>query len=285
MQIAVASFVVKPRHRLRPRAPGQIVGDTQLDAAGRTHSHAARRKTAAAPGQLGAVTHDDLAGRTFSGERTMVKKPDGDTDAAAAELQKLGLEALRAHGGSEVPAAPKFAAMLRNRPDLLLAMFRDRDDLLVPPVREYLRGVAAQARGPTVKPIKVREHRRQRQRTPEEKAAILRVTVSLFDRREINGRPVGDMRWGEVQHEVRDNAVNAASYLRLGTQATANALLLKKILDHAVVQDHSTKIRDVISPELFARLDEEATKEAPLFIEKGMRRYATSLETSKEIGP
>jgi hypothetical protein len=64
--IAVANLVVNPRGRLRPRAPGHHDGELQSATAGRTHSHAARRKTSAAPGHDRCDAQVKSAGRTYS---------------------------------------------------------------------------------------------------------------------------------------------------------------------------------------------------------------------------
>jgi hypothetical protein len=203
---------------------------------------------------------------------------------SSAELRKLAIEALRAHRGDPTAALAKFAAMLRKRNDLLDAIAFD-----------YLQSIQRKEKiepPPPEKPVKVREHRRQRQRTKEERNAALSVAArqvevlgSIFDQRQINGRPIGDMRWGELTRECRDNALNAASYLRLGAEATENALLLKKIHDFAVVDDHARKIRDVINAEQLDRLSQEARRETPHMIEIGMRQYAHAIEhtASKEI--
>jgi hypothetical protein len=65
--IAVANRVMNSTIQLRPRAPGQGRGELQPTAAGRTHSHAARRETPAAPGPFhrGCKAHGFTAGRTF----------------------------------------------------------------------------------------------------------------------------------------------------------------------------------------------------------------------------
>jgi hypothetical protein len=198
-------------------------------------------------------------------------------NTAGAELFKLGIDALRGHGGSAEKAASKFCQMLRKRNDLLNAL-----------VLEFLRRVAADmgTQAPaSIKNIKVREHRRHRPRTEEERTGALvaagtaiEAMRSIFDERHIDGRPIGDLRWGELLGMVHTNANNAASYLRLGTEATENAILLDKIEAFAQVEDHSTKIRQVLSATDLERLSNEAHREAPRLVELGMKYYATTIE-------
>jgi hypothetical protein len=199
-------------------------------------------------------------------------------NTAGAEAYKLGVDALRGHGGSAERAAPKFCNMLRKRNDLLNAL-----------AVEFLRWVAidmgTQPRPVSIKNIKVREHKRHRPRSEEERTGALiaagtavEALRSIFDERHIDGRPIGDLRWGELQGMVHTNANNAASYLRLGTEATENAILLDKIEAFAQVEDHSRKVRQVLSAADLERLDGEARREAPRLVELGMKYYATTIE-------
>jgi len=165
-------------------------------------------------------------------------------------------------------------------------------DLLEWLALDYLKRLAANLpksesdRG-TVKAHPVREHRR---RTKEERAASIAAELTaagaIFNIRKIKGRPIGDLRWGELSKLVADFAVDAASFLRQGTDATTDALLLKKVFDFAQVDDHSRRVREVIGGNELARLDREAQMEAPRIIEKGMRDYAdklTKYSTTEEI--
>jgi hypothetical protein len=199
-------------------------------------------------------------------------------NTAGAEVYKLGVDALRGHGGSAEKAAPKFCNLLRKRNDLLNAL-----------AIEFLRWVAAdmgtQPSPVSIKNIKVREHKRHRPRSEEERTGALiaagtavEALRSIFDERHIDGRPIGDLRWGELLGMVHTNANNAASYLRLGTEATENAILLDKIEAFAQVEDHSRKIRQVLSAADLERLAVEARREAPRLVELGMKYYATTIE-------
>lgn len=208
-------------------------------------------------------------------------------NTAGAELFKLATDALRHHGGSAEKSVGKFSQMLRKRNDLLTAL-----------ALEFLRRVAADmaATAPPVRPVKevdVRKHQRHRPRTEAERAGAMvaagtavQAMRSIFDERYIDGRPIGDLRWGELRAMVHANATSAASYLRLGTEATENAILLDKIEAFAQVENHSTKIRQVLTAGDLKRLDEEARREAPRLVEMGMRYYTDAVEQrrSQEIG-
>jgi hypothetical protein len=121
----------------------------------------------------------------------------------------------------------------------------------------------------------------QRRRTPDERAAAIAAkaasAVAIYSARKINGRAIGEIRWGELRSLVAANANNAASYLRQGTTATADAILLKKIWDHAQVDDHSRKVREVVNAQELMRLDRDAARQAPQIIERTMREYTERL--------
>ena len=221
-------------------------------------------------------------------------------DVAASELHSSAVQAIRGHAGSAADAAGKFARLLRSRADLFDAL-----------VRGYLLQVAGDMKlaGDPIAPLPAprdvrvskmtipqhdrRAHQRSRRRTATEKAAAIRVAGqinealrSVFDRRVIDGRAIGDLAWGELGTLVDANANNAASYLRLGTDATENAIILAKVHAHANVQDHRTKIRDVLTEEQLKQFEEEARAEAPLVVQMGMHRYRETIRnfrTSLEV--
>ena len=153
-------------------------------------------------------------------------------------------------------------------------------------------GIAAVAVDTRPKDVEVRKHDRHRKRTTAEREAALRVAGieaaeirTVFEHR-VNGRAIGDLRWGELGAMVRDNAVDAASFLKLGTEATANAILLFKVQRHASVDDHSTLVRQVITAAQLQAFVDEAYAEAPRFVEAGMRTYAKAVaEHRGEIAP
>lgn len=203
-------------------------------------------------------------------------------NTAGIELKKMATEALRSNGGSVEQATVKMTRSMRKRDDLLAAL-----------VRDFLQRVAAETPvAAREKKVDVREHKRQRPRTAAERSGALvaagtavQALRSIFEQRIIDGRPIGDLRWGELRAMVHANASSAASYLRLGTEATENAILLDKIEAFAQVEDHSTKIRQVLTAQDLERLDAEAQREAPRLVEMGMRYYTTTVEQrrSREI--
>jgi hypothetical protein len=201
------------------------------------------------------------------------------TKDSTTELRQRAVEILRANAGNISKATAPFCALLRKRADLL-AVLAD----------PYLARLAAEVKA---KPIAVRAHRRQRKRTATERAAAMHVAGeqvaalrSVFDR-QIDGRPIGDLAWGELRAMVHANAVNAASYLRLGTNATEDAILLDKIEAHARVDNHATRIREIISAAQLEEYVAQAQREAPRLIELGMKQYAATIETRRgpELAP
>ena len=208
-------------------------------------------------------------------------------NTATSGVYTVACEHLKQAGNSPQKAASAFARVLRGRSDFLLVV-----------AQHYLTSVAADMAGkpddrtvekesvadPGPKPsarrlIPVREHKR---RTPEqvaaEKQAWAASAAAIYDTRQVNGMPIGSIKWHELQAICHDNAMSAASYLRLGTEATENALLLNKISAYAVVSEMDRTVRDVVPAEVVARLADEARVEAPHLIETGMRLYADHVE-------
>jgi hypothetical protein len=207
-------------------------------------------------------------------------------NTAALELKNMAVEALRLNK-APAKAAQKFAAVLKKRDDLLIALVADYMSRLE---IEPLPPPSASA-PPPVKPVKVGPHRRQLPRTQAEKSSALDVAARLHEavahEHHVNDRPIGDFRWGELHMAVEENAHNASRYLMLGIAETANAILLKKIHGHATVDDHSRRVRDVIAAGQMQKFIAESRLEAPLLVERGMREYARTVsnEHAREIAP
>jgi hypothetical protein len=200
-------------------------------------------------------------------------------DTAAAELRTAAHDVLKFNRGNIAVAAGKFTAMLMKRRDLVRSL-----------ALQYLQRIAAEpevvaAIAVNVRPkdVKVKQHQRHRKRTTAEREAALRVAGISADAirdalsHRVNDRPVGDLAWGELGTMVLENARDASSYLRLGTEATANALLLFKIKNHAQVDDHEMTIRQVISAADMEVMIDEAYTEAPRVVEIGMHNYARTV--------
>jgi hypothetical protein len=127
--------------------------------------------------------------------------------------------------------------------------------------------------------VSVKKHTRNAPALRELEAQTMHAA---FTSRLIGGRLIGTITWGELTTLVAEHASDAASYLRAGTLATENALLLHKIKQHAIVDDHSRKISEVIPVKAYQRFETEAKREAPDLIERGIaehkRRITTYLE-------
>lgn len=139
------------------------------------------------------------------------------------------------------------------------------------------------APAPDPKPVNVHEHRRRtpEQRDSQRKAAMAAaaVTVEAFrEARLFNGSPLRSIPWGQLTTEIRDKALSAASFLRQGTEATEDAILLVKIRNHGVVTDHTKTIGDVVKDSQLEKYMLEARLEAPKFIELSMSNYAGAIE-------
>lgn len=129
------------------------------------------------------------------------------------------------------------------------------------------------------KTVPVVAHKR---RTPQEKAAAHAMEMvsaaAIFSSRRIDGTLIGNLPWGRLRALVHDNATNAASYLRQGTEATENAILLDLIEQHCSVDDHRRLVRDVISSKQLEEFEASARILAPKLVEEGMRLYAHTVE-------
>jgi len=187
-----------------------------------------------------------------------------------AEFTDLARRLLRRHRTNLAP-------IVKDLDRVLVAQREIREHLL----NEFLRAIAASAprtRSTSVRGHAVRQHRR---RTTSERAAAIaaRLTAAdaIFDARKIGDRSIGDLHWGELGGLVATHASDAASHLRQGTDATADAILLKKIFNHARVDDHTRRVREVVSAKDLRRLDREATREAPRLIEEAMHEYTQRL--------
>ena len=200
-------------------------------------------------------------------------------DTTGAELRAAALDALKNNRGNVEKAAMQLGALVIKRRDLLRTLTLDFVRRLAGEP-EALERVAVTERQ---RDVTVDRHKRHRRRTREERAAALRVAAgeadamrSVFDRR-VNGRPIGDLAWGELTKMVQNNADDAASFLKLGIDYAANALLLRKVKSFAQVEDHATPVRRIITAVQLQTFIDEAEREAPLVVEAGMREYAQTI--------
>ena len=128
----------------------------------------------------------------------------------------------------------------------------------------------------TVRAHKVREYKR---RTASQKTAArlaIQVAAGVYDRR-IDGRPIGDVTWGELRELGRERGYNAVSYFRYGEAAAADAFLIRKLLSYAQVDDMSKRVRDVVPEDVLARLDREAFAALPRVITRTMESAHSTL--------
>jgi hypothetical protein len=216
-------------------------------------------------------------------------------DPKLLDLKAAAVQALEATKHNMRRATTRFAATLAQRRELREAIALD-----------FLQRVATEKEidtkdtAPTATPkvkeqpadgsVKVTAYKvpSYRRRTHEEREAALasagRAAVSMasaYDR-QIDGRSIGELRWGELQAMRHQNAFNAASYLRFGTEATANFILLDKIEAYCRVTDHSTKVKDTISEAQLQMLSDEADTEAPRLIGEGMQAWVSWLEQQRK---
>lgn len=215
--------------------------------------------------------------------REAFRKAGGDP--AAAQLTALAADALKMHG-TPAKAAPFFWRALKKRGDLCeaLALY-----FLTRMAGEEKCGGAGQSAldtqcrnaGAAAKTVPVNEYKR---RPPTAKQAARKVEMAcaaaiadIYSSRKIDGRDIGDLTWKELGHLVLENAMLAASYLQRGTLETENALLLSKIASWATVSDPAARVRDVVKADQLAAFIEEARREAPMRIARGMRSHAAAL--------
>jgi hypothetical protein len=198
-------------------------------------------------------------------------------DTAGAELRTRAREALKLNRGNVGVAADKLTTLL---------MKNKRRDLVGVLVLQYVQRIAAEpevvaaiAVDGRPKDVTVKQHDRHRKRTTAEREAALRVagitSEAINDALSyrINGRRVGDIAWAELGTMVHDNAKDASHFLHLGTEATAHALLLHKIKQHASVDDQTMTIRQVISAADMQQMIDAAHAEAPRLVKLGMDQY------------
>ena len=204
-------------------------------------------------------------------------------DTASSELYTRAVEALRAHNGSAVKAAPKFAELLRKRDDLLLAVARN---VLLRAAADMQIPLPGTIDISTSRSSRRKEHQRHRPRTDAERTAAMQVMAmqnealrSVFDRRRIGGRPMGELAWGELDGVIQASERNAVELLRLGTTEVENILIAAQCRGYAQVADHSTKIGEVITASQGLLFEDEARRRAPELIAQGMARYREVLES------
>lgn len=134
--------------------------------------------------------------------------------------------------------------------------------------------------------ISVRSHKRNPPNRPrglaEQMQTIAISKPSMFDSYKIGNELVADISYQRIASLVRENAGNAASYLRLGTEATENAVLLDMIAKHGIPSDQDTKVRELLTPAQFSEYVDRARKATPRLIEHGMKLYAKAIE-NREI--
>jgi hypothetical protein len=120
----------------------------------------------------------------------------------------------------------------------------------------------------------VHEHKR---RTPSQRGAALTTrgtiaaaVLTAYDYK-VDGRSIGDIRWGELQSLCRQKLSNGASYLRLGTEEIAHFLVLEKIVRHGQAVDHSMKTRDAVSARVLQGFIDDSILEAPRYVGMAMQ--------------
>ena len=189
------------------------------------------------------------------------------------ELNKVAHAAMAAANNDPPKAGSRMATHVIKRRDLISELCTYFIE------HENIRGSAPPA--VTVKSHNVKQHKR---RTPLQRAAAIeaagemaKVMLGAFDH-PIDGRPLGDLRWGELTRLCERAKIAAASHLRLGTEQVRDFILLDKIERHTNVTDHSTPVRDNISAKQALVFFDEAVMEAPHWVDEGIHAYIDSLE-------
>jgi hypothetical protein len=215
-------------------------------------------------------------------------------------LRRAGLDELTifarnmlAKNGTPAKTYPGFIRALEKRRDLLGALALDYlERLAVTPTLPALQAPAA-PRPPAVtavaKSVKVKGHdvgpyHRARPRSEgERRASIAAAAWTLQDMRDrrIGDQAIGDFSWGELMTIYRDLVNGAASSVWHGLNTAADALLIQKLIRHVQVDDLNLRVRDVVSADVFAKLQQEALTEAPRTLKDAIPEMALSL--SKQI--
>ena len=185
-------------------------------------------------------------------------------------LNEIAIQVLKESDDNVEKALPKFNKLLLANPVMLNELSRP-----------YLQAISPGS-------IKVREHkvRPHRRRTPEERQAALigtaKVTAQQIYRMTVAGRPLGDIRFGELASLKQQHVREATNNLMLGIKQVETAILFEKITEHCTAEP-DTKIRDAIKPDVLQRLVSEAQHEAPQRTELGMRRAAEVMENRNAL--
>jgi hypothetical protein len=209
--------------------------------------------------------------------------------ADLSALTPIALGLLDKEGGDPARALPSYRRLLLKRVDLLDVLALAHLEALAHPVPGQVIGDAQQSAagkaaasqtyadahgasaggGPTskpaaIKPIKVKEHRRARARTNEDREiAILAMSKNLEGvlQRPILGRAIGDYAWRELPDARRTLTKRMAEHLWLGARDAEDAILVDKLLCHGAVADLNARVRDVVSAEMLAQMEIEASRE------------------------
>jgi hypothetical protein len=115
-------------------------------------------------------------------------------------------------------------------------------------------------------------------RSEEQKASVREANfeIAVWSRK-VGDRPLGELTWGELATLQSDCVARAGDAVRTGIYCAADAILLRKIRQHAQVTDLSTRVRDVVSTEVLRKLNREAALEAPKVVEVGRLAYEGTL--------
>jgi hypothetical protein len=224
-------------------------------------------------------------------------------DTARAELTLFASDALRMHGGPE-KAHAFFWRMLKKRLDLCEVIASDflfdfaaksgeagaaAGQLIADTHGSHADGGTASIRKATVK-VAAYDVGTYKRRPPSAKEAAREAAMAgaaamadVYSSRLIDGRPIGDLSWKELGLLVGENAMRAASFILLGTEAAENAIILHKIANWASVDNQEARVRDVIKAEQLKTFIAEAQREAPAVLARLQNHVSNTLKSRTAI--
>jgi hypothetical protein len=110
------------------------------------------------------------------------------------------------------------------------------------------------------------------------RAAMMRSVGLIYDRRKINGAPIGDLHWRELDAAISERVAVVGSTVLSTLQEAADALLMYKIRNFAQVPDADARVRDIVPVEVLEQFDREAREQAPAALNTAVVATVSSLQ-------
>jgi hypothetical protein len=110
------------------------------------------------------------------------------------------------------------------------------------------------------------------------RTAMMRSVGLIYDRRRINGAPVGDLHWRELDAAIEERIAVVGSTVLSTLQETADTLLMCKIRSYARVPNTDARVRDIVPANVLEQFDREAREQAPAALNTAVVATVASLQ-------